>query len=167
MIFHYAKKVIMVCLLLLPLSSCANSVVTHLTCTPKDSKVPLIAQLDMSLTMGSKEYFVHYQNNSSDWTFESYLFVGEVSGEYVIVSAGNELPKSSKVISKESFDKLYGSVMASTNDLESSLITSEQDYCQYIGVGEQRSVVLTEEASNSKLRKLRKKLDALIIYRDK
>ncbi len=130
----------------------------------KKNKVPLIAQLNKSLTAMSNEYVVHYQNNSSDWVFESYLFIGEMDGEYVTVSAGNELARKTTSITNAEYDQLRNNVVKSTSDKASSPITEEQDYCQYFDIGGEKEVVLAEENSDPKLRKLRKKLDALIIY---
>jgi hypothetical protein len=167
MIFRYAKKTLAASLMLLSVASCATPPTEHLACNPQKSKVTLIAQLDKSLTAKSNGYVVHYQNNSSDWVFESYLFIGEVGGEYVTVSAGNELARKTASITKAEYDRLRSKVIKSTSHKVSSPITEEQYYCQYFDVSGGKEVVLAEENSDPKLRKLRKELDALIIYRNK
>ncbi|KPM77395.1 hypothetical protein [Pseudoalteromonas sp. UCD-33C] len=163
--FHYAKKTLTLCLVLLSFASFANPLTTNLTCTPKESKVPLIVKLDKSLTAKSKEYVFHYQNNFSGWVFELYLFIGEVNGDYVIVSAGSELAEKATSIAKAEYARLRNNVIKSTSHKISSPITENQEFCQYFDIDGKKRVVLDEENSDPMLRKLRKELDALIIYR--
>ncbi|MCO6355992.1 hypothetical protein GBO14_14820 [Pseudoalteromonas shioyasakiensis] len=163
--FHYAKKTLTLCLVLLSFTSFANPLTTNLTCTPKESKVPLIVKLEKSLTAESNEYVFHYQNNFSGWLFESFLFIGKVNGDYVIVSAGSGLAKKTTSITKAEYDRLRNNVIKSTSHKISSPITENQEFCQYFDIDGKKGVVLDEENSDPMLRKLRKELDALIIYR--
>ncbi|MCF2916024.1 MULTISPECIES: hypothetical protein [Pseudoalteromonas] len=57
-------------------------------------------------------------------------------------------------------------MIRSTSHKISSPVTENQEFCQYFDIDGKKGVVLDEENSDPMLRKLRKELDALIIYRN-
>ena len=124
-------------------SAYSNANDSKLLCNQISELQPKILELDIKYRSNSKEYLVH-KRSSDGWVHESYLFLGEHDGKYIVAGLSDYTPHQEKTITKLEFDALINKFNWLLNENKFTVSDSDHTHCNQLII---RSATLSHQVT--------------------